>query len=186
MKTKHQILIAILLVVLLIVSRIYSPLANFTAVGAVALFSGYLLGAKRGIIIIFSGMLFSDLFFEGIYDAGTMIAVYSALFLCVFIGQKKINFGLSNLKANRLLTVITKAISGGIVFYLISNLGVWLFSGMYALNLNGLIECYALAIPFFKFTWLGDLSFSLLLFGTYYAISDLQFTKSLTADVIKK
>ena len=167
MKTSHQILIATLLVSLLIASRIYSPLANFTAVGAVALFSGYLLGTRKGMAIVFSGMLFSDLFFEVIYDIGTMTDVYAALFACVLIGRKNIDFGFSNLKASRLLAVVTKAISAGIVFYLISNLGVWLFSGMYTLNIYGLIECYALAIPFFKFTWLGVLSFSLLLFGSY-------------------
>lgn len=185
MKTRYQLLIAILLVALLILSRVYSPVTNFTAVGAVAIFSGFLLGAKRGIAVIFSGMLLSDVLSEGLYDAGTMIAVYLALFTCVLIGQKKINFGFSSVKINGLLSVFTKAISAGVVFYLISNLGVWLFSGMYAINIGGLLECYVLAIPFFKFTWLGDVSFSLLLFGSYYAITELQTVQSLKNEIVK-
>ncbi|MGB3464033.1 MAG: DUF6580 family putative transport protein, partial [Cyclobacteriaceae bacterium] len=85
MKKLYYILTALLLVSLLIFSRVYSPLANFTAVGAVALFSGFIFGTRKGILLVLSGMLFSDLVFEGLYDIGTMTAVYSALALAVLI-----------------------------------------------------------------------------------------------------
>ena len=37
---------------------------------------------------------------------------------------------------------------GAFIFFLITNFGVWI-SGMYNLTINGLIECYTLATPFF-------------------------------------
>ena len=172
MKKSYQYLIASLLIAFIILSREYSPLANFTAVGAVALFAGFLMGRIRGITIVVAGMFISDLFFEGLHDLGVMITVYSAFIACVFIGSARWSTGLRNRNLDRLITVFSKGIVSGTIFYLISNLGVWLFAGMYSLSLTGLIECYTMALPFFRFTWLGDVSFALLLFGNYYIIAD--------------
>jgi hypothetical protein len=43
---------------------------------------------------------------------------------------------------------------------------------MYTLNLEGLINCYVMAIPFNKFSWAGDLIFSFALFGIYEIVSN--------------
>ena len=50
---------------------------------------------------------------------------------------------------------------------MITNLGVFLFQNMYAKNLAGLIECYEMAIPFFRNTFLSDILFSFVLFSVY-------------------
>ena len=49
---------------------------------------------------------------------------------------------------------------GAILFYLITNFGVWT-TGSYGYNLNGLITSYTLAIPFFYYTLLSTFIFSL-------------------------
>ena len=49
-----------------------------------------------------------------------------------------------------------KPIVASILFYVISNAMVWAFSTMYDKNLSGLIRCYYMAVPFFKYSLLSD------------------------------
>ena len=58
-------------------------------------------------------------------------------------------------------------LASAIVFFLVSNLGVWAFGGgdPYALNLSGLIDCYIQAIPFFRNTLISMVVFLPLLFS---------------------
>src|SRR5205814_5206418 len=67
------------------------------------------------------------------------------------------------------------SISGSVVFFLVTNLGVWLGVNahplpMYPHTLGGLVECYAAALPFFRNTILGDLTYAALMFGSYYLV----------------
>jgi len=55
--------------------------------------------------------------------------------------------------------------AGSLIFFIVSNFGVWALGSaclndvVYAKNLNGLIECYIMAIPFFQNTLLSTLLF---------------------------
>ena len=51
---------------------------------------------------------------------------------------------------------------GAILFYLITNFGVWSL-GSYGYNFNGLLTCNTLALPFFAHTLLSTFIFSALL-----------------------
>lgn len=44
-----------------------------------------------------------------------------------------------------------------LLFFLVSNLGVWLY--WYPRSITGLISCYLLAVPFYRNTLIGDLIF---------------------------
>jgi hypothetical protein len=59
------------------------------------------------------------------------------------------------------------AVASSVLFFVLTNLGVWLFSGMYPRTAEGLVACYAAAVPFFQNTLAGDLFFSALLFGGF-------------------
>src|SRR3989344_49444 len=52
---------------------------------------------------------------------------------------------------------------------------LWAFSGMYAPTLGGLLLSYYMALPFFKFTLLGDLFYVALFFGAYGLITSLSY-----------
>lgn len=52
------------------------------------------------------------------------------------------------------------ALLGAIIFFIVTNLGVWIISGYYERSLAGLITCYVLAIPFFYNTLLATIFFS--------------------------
>jgi len=60
-----------------------------------------------------------------------------------------------------------------LLFFALSNFGVWLGSGMYPRSLAGLAECYAAALPFFQNSLAGDLFYTVLLFGGFAAAERL-------------
>src|SRR5690606_41641949 len=49
------------------------------------------------------------------------------------------------------------AIGTSSVFFIVSNFGTWISSGMYSLDLAGLAQCYTMALPSFRATILSDL-----------------------------
>ncbi len=53
-----------------------------------------------------------------------------------------------------------------IQFFIITNFGVWAM-GMYSRGLDGLLQSYIMALPFFKWTFLGDLFYVSLFFGSF-------------------
>ena len=55
---------------------------------------------------------------------------------------------------------------GAFIFFLITNFGVWL-SGMYSFTLDGFINCYIFAIPFFTYSLISTILFSLLIEAGY-------------------
>ena len=65
------------------------------------------------------------------------------------------------------LRVAGAALASSIVFFLVSNFGVWALSGMYPHSAAGLAACYIAAIPFFQNTLAGDLFYATLLFGGF-------------------
>jgi hypothetical protein len=101
-------------------------------------------------------MLLADSFI-GFYD--NIFFVYVALLFIVYIFykiSKKINFK----------NLFIYGFFGSLVFFLVSNFGVWALGspGVYDIpyekNLKGLMECYVLAIPFFKNTLISTLLFT--------------------------
>jgi hypothetical protein len=61
-------------------------------------------------------------------------------------------------------------LAGSLVFFVVSNFGVWLFQSMYPKSLEGLAACYIAAIPFFRNSLLGDAGYAVLLFGGLAAL----------------
>lgn len=64
------------------------------------------------------------------------------------------NFFIANIK-----TRISGALIGALMFFLITNFGVWSL-GSYGYTFEGLIVCYTLAIPFFGYTVISTILFS--------------------------
>jgi hypothetical protein len=59
------------------------------------------------------------------------------------------------------------SLSSSMLFFIISNFGVWISSGMYAKTWSGLIECYIMAIPFYQNSMAGDVVFCAIIFGMF-------------------
>jgi hypothetical protein len=59
------------------------------------------------------------------------------------------------------------SVAGSVSFFVITNFGMWLFSGFYPATLSGLAACYVAAIPFFQNSVAGDLFYAAALFGGF-------------------
>jgi hypothetical protein len=131
---------------------------NFTPIGAMALFSGAYLGRRAlAFAAPLGALLLSDLIL-GFYPG--MLIQYASVALIVLLGW-------AVLKRITLIGVGGAALATSVLFFVLTNFGVWLFSGMYPQTLAGLAACYVAAIPFFQNTLAGDLFFSAVLFGGF-------------------
>jgi len=156
MKTRYGILVA--MIVAAAAMRLLPHPANFTPIGALALFAGAQFDDKRWAFFVpLAAMLVSDLLL-GFH--GQMPMTYGAFAVIVAMG-----FMLTGRKTA--LRVTCASVGAATFFFVVSNLGVWATDGLYPLTFQGLVACYVAAIPFFH-NWLaGTLFYGALLFGGF-------------------
>jgi len=134
------------------VIRVLPHAPNLAPMGAVAILSGRTLSKKKAILTIIGAMLLSDLVLSGLYGypylSSISFFVYGAFILQAFLGR-----ALRKKTGGSMIA----AFVGACLFFLITNFGVWAQGMMYAQTMDGLIQCYIMALPFFKMTLLGNL-----------------------------
>ena len=139
---------------------------NMTPIAAMALFGGaYFASKKTALLVPLAAMYLSDLalgFF--IYDFGWFHGFMPFVYAC-FVMTVCLGF----LVRRRLtpLMVGGAALTGSVMFFIVTNFGVWLVGSLYPKTLAGLAGCYVAAIPFFRNTLAGDLVYTLVLFGGF-------------------
>ena len=156
-KIGKNLAVPLAFIILGALSRLLPHLPNATPVGALALFSGFYLPKKQAFLVPLLAMAAADLFLGG---HSTLLWVYGSFLLIVALG-----FLLKGrLKAEN---VILTSLSSSILFFLITNFGVWASTSMYSKDLAGLLQSYVMGIPFLRPTVLGDLFYSGVIFGSY-------------------
>ncbi len=155
----RSILIGSLLIFIAALSRFLPHPDNFTPMTAMALAGGVYLDKRFALIVPLAALIISDLFI-GFHN--TILFVYGSFVLIGLMG-----FWLKSHK--RLLLIFGAALLSSILFFVITNFGVWLTGGgwFYPRTWQGLIECYTLAIPFFRNTITGDLVYTAVLFSLF-------------------
>ena len=157
--------LALLLIVALAALRLLPQPANIAPIGALALFSGAYLQSRFAYAVPLAALFLGDLQI-GLYHGGVMVAVYLGFLASALIGR-----GLLRTRAeeprrrDRGGRVVVAVGAGALVFWLISNFGVWLF--FRPLSLAGFAQCYADALPFLGRSLVGDALYAALLFGGY-------------------
>ena len=141
-----------------ILSRFLPYPPNFTAINSIALFSAFSFANLRlSLCTVFITMFCSDLIL-GLHS--TMLFVYVSFGLIIWMGHWcKINFSTHFIP----LCVLASSL----LFFIITNFGVWLTSSFYPKTFAGLKVCYLAAIPFLSNQILGDLMYSALIFGCF-------------------
>jgi len=132
----------IILVLMLTLARLLPHPPNFTPILAVGIFAGfYFKQFFLSSFIVILSMFIGDIYF-GFHN--TMFFTYISLATVVSLGLiiKKLGF----------TEIIFAGLLGSVCFFIISNFGVWFVSAIYEKNINGLIQCYIMAIPFFHKT----------------------------------
>jgi len=168
----NKIVIFVILVSLGSMFRLLPHPWNFTPIAAIALFSGVYLGKKYAFFAPILAMFLSDIFL-GFYSWKLMLTVYGSFALIGLIG-------LVMKKYKSLETILAGSLSGSVLFFLVTNLAIWQFTNWYPRTLSGLIQCYILALPFFRNALLGDLFYNGIFFGVYESVLVLIRRKKLS------
>ena len=142
-----------------VMSRIYPYAPNFTPMLSIALLSGFYSKNKFFVLLPILIMLMSDIM---IGNHAIVPWVYSSFILIFALGYL--------IKKSSYSYIFIFSILSSVIFFVISNLGVW-FTGGYSYSFNGLIACYTAAIPFFKNTLISTVLYSTVIHSVVSVVS---------------
>ena len=160
-----------LLITLAALSRLIPHPPNIAPVAGMALFgSAYYSKKYWAYLIPIITMWISDLILNNVvyaqyfdsfvwFYSGSLFT-YAAFALIVLMGS-------ITLKKKKVGSVLFSALGASVIFFIVSNFGVWLTSPMYAKSWEGFTTCYIVAIPFMQNTLIGDLCYTAVLFGLF-------------------
>lgn len=187
--------LAILAGVLVGLLRLVPHPANFTSMGALGIFSGARLRFWNALLLPLAVMIATDFALWGItsdpiyspFDVSRLF-VYPAFLLYVLLGRTLAD-------SRSWLRIGGTAIAGSLLFFFVTNFFEWVFQPLrgdipaeflYGRDLQGLLNCFVAALPFYQSetftlhslmvgnpsfmfygTILGDVFFTMLLFGLY-------------------
>ena len=151
-------MLAVYLIVLCTVLRIVPHPPNFAPVGASAVLAGRALRPGLAIAVTLAAMAISDVALAWIHGwrpfGPVTLFVYAGFAVQVLIARAL---------RRRRGGAVGAALLGGTAFFVLSNLGVWVFSPMYPHTAAGLAACYVAALPFFGATLVGDVVWTIVL-----------------------
>ena len=150
-------ILALSLVMIGVALRVLPHTANIAPVGAIALFAGAVLSFRTALWLPLAIMVISDLAI-GLHP--TVIYTWSGFVLIALFGSMLRN-------KNNWWRVPLGAVGASLIFFAVSNFGVWMEGRLYPATLQGLTDCYMMALPFLRSSLLADLGFSIILFGLY-------------------
>ncbi|MBS1743262.1 MAG: hypothetical protein JST81_09525 [Bacteroidetes bacterium] len=177
-QNRINVLLAVILILAAAMSRVILYPNNFSPIIGMALFGGAIIKDKRfAFVLPLLAMFVSDCMFEfsgianGFWGWGQLVG-YAILGVITVFGFR--------LKKVNALNVIAFSLISSVIFFVLSNLSFFLIDNKiyhtYSNDLAGLKNCYVQALPFFK--WHVDLTFSVILFGTYYLATQFAFNNN--------
>jgi hypothetical protein len=155
---RSDILIVAGLIALDVAARLLPHEPNFTPVAASTLFAATVLRHRvLAFVVPILALVISDLALVSEMTS-IRLAVYATFVLPAFVA-----FLPERTRAPGMF--VPAIIAYSLLFFVVTNLAVWAFSGMYPLTTAGLAACYAAALPFLPQTVIGDLFWAAVLFG---------------------
>ena len=158
-KERNRNIVIASIIILAVLSRLVPHPPNFAPITGIALFSSKKINNKLfGILFPIIPLFISDLF---IGISFINIFVYLSFIIIYFLGSisPKID--------------VKSVFFSSVIFFILTNLGVWYLG--YPKNVEGLITCFTLAVPFFINTILGDLFYSFIFFRSYKVAKKFKF-----------
>lgn len=154
------------LTLLIAATRFLPHPPNFACLGALGLFAGCYFAGRKAFFVPALALLLSDVIGHwagipgmGFYNPMVMAATYLGVTLSVPVGRW-LQSGALKWK------VPAGALVASTLFFLISNLGVWM-GPWYPTSMSGLLACFTNAIPFYGYTLAGNVIFASIMFGAY-------------------
>jgi hypothetical protein len=146
-----------------------SPMANFSPLGAMALFGGaYFNKSWKALAFPLLTLFISDfILHQTVFKAygngflyGGWYWVYGALALMTFVGK----WIMRNVSVNSFLLSVVCCV---FIHWIVTDLGVWIGSKIYAQTLGGFISCLIAAIPFEVRFITGTAVYGIVMFGLF-------------------
>lgn len=173
---RNTLILAIILVSVAALMRIVSTESawyNFAPFVAISIFSGAIFKrSPLAFILPLTACLISDIYLQTVHHNGfygiSQLFVYGAMAVIVLFG--------SFMKKRNALNVLGFSVGGTLLFWLISNFGVFVDGRLWGTGMAGFTKTYLMAIPFYKNEFatnlfvnamLGDIIYSGALFGIY-------------------
>lgn len=138
--------ISIGIFIVLAASRFVPHPPNFTSLIALSFYLPALFGIKFLPVLLIS-FIITDLMI-GVH--GTVLFTWGSVILIGFLSK----FFILNI-----ISRISGALIGALLFFLITNFGVWSY-GSYGYSFNSLIICYTVALPFFAYSLISTMLFA--------------------------
>ncbi len=142
------------------ISRLIPHPPNFTPIIAGAIFMPFMVNRSLGIILPISIMFVSDLII-GLHSL--IIWTYGALALITLLSYQLIE--------KKFISLFRISLACPVIFYLLTNFGVWLNSTMYTSDLSGLIAAYIMGLPFLANSLVSTILFSSCFYAVYYSFT---------------
>ncbi|MCK4799397.1 hypothetical protein KAS31_00285 [Candidatus Parcubacteria bacterium] len=156
---RTKLIIALVMIVIGVVGRFilvsYAGIPNLEIITVLALIAGIYLGGVYAVVVPLSVIFLSDLVIGNTY---IFIFTWTAFAVIGLFGYASRKVSLPKIGLGWKKSIVLALLSS-IFFYLYTNFGWWLMSGMYEYSLSGIIRCYYMAIPFFRNNLVGNLIF---------------------------
>lgn len=168
--TLRDLSVFLLLVAIGVAGRWGQPEWCFTPTAAATIFAGWYssrLGVAALVPIAILGI--SDLALEAHDNLGVMLATYAVMMVPVLFGRMLRN---ANGAASNAARLVLCGLVPATLFWIVSNFAVWAFQSDYEKSFAGLMQCYWMAVPFYRWMLAGDV-FYLTLFVACEALAGM-------------
>lgn len=159
-KLLKKVLPYLVIVVLAAIARIIPHAPNFAPIAGLAIFTGYHFKNRYTWAVPIAAMVVSD-FIIGFHS--TVPFVYASFIVMSLIG--------TYMKSKNASSLILVSMVSSVLFFLVTNFGVWAVGSIYVKNMSGLLQSYTIGLPFFRNTVLGDLFYT---FSFFYGFEYLR------------
>jgi len=160
----------ILIILAAAATRLLPHPPNMTSMTALALFGGaYFSDRRLAFAVPLITLFLSDLAL-GLYWSWSIMAVQSHMEVQYLAFALIVALGFTLQQRRTPLRIGGTMLLASVGFFIITNFGEWAFQPLYPKTLDGLIACYAAAIPFFRNSLVGDLVYTAILFGGFHLL----------------
>ncbi|MCE9630758.1 MAG: hypothetical protein K8S94_08620 [Planctomycetia bacterium] len=138
------------------------PLWNATPLAGVALAAGFVFpNMLLAATVPLAALAISNLALPPYGSLILAAVVYAATAWPVLLGS----FGLLGRDKPRWAAVIGGSLASSLVFYVTTNVAHWLCTADYPRTAAGLVECLVAALPFYRWMPVGDVAWTIVVFG---------------------
>lgn len=160
-------------------SRLIPHPPNMTPVTAIALFGAWQYGWRgwwKGAVsvglplaaLFLSDVALNNLVYRMGVESGGVVWFYPGAGWTYLSMALVVAWGWLSLRRFSAVRLAGASVVGSLLFFAVSNFGVWASFDMYPHTAAGLMECYVAGIPFLGNALIGDLVFTGVLFGAFW------------------